>query len=180
MGGPGSGKTTLARELSTLIGAEYIELDLVAFPAQGPGIPLKSDSELSAEVSAIQEKGSWVVEGMYTGWTDPLIYGADFVIWLDPPWPVAVWRVVWRHIKSEIRRNNRNPGWKRLWWLLPSVRRWYTREPNDVRNHLDAMGYARSTTEHYATDLGDKMIRKARLRADEALGTLGFVGGPVP
>ena len=67
MGGPGSGKTTLARELSQLIDVQYIELDLVAFPAQGPGIPLKSENELATEVESILATDSWIVEGMYTG-----------------------------------------------------------------------------------------------------------------
>jgi len=85
MGDPSSGKTTLARKLSQLIDVQYIELDLVAFPAQGPRIPLKSDEELAVEVGLIMANDSWIVEGIYTGWCDPLIFGADLVVWLDPP-----------------------------------------------------------------------------------------------
>ncbi len=172
MGGPGSGKSTLALELSQLTNAEHIELDLVAFPAQGPGIPLKPESDLISEVSKIQAKQSWIVEGIYTGWCDPLIFEADLVIWLDPPWPIALWRVVWRHTKGEIRGNNRHPGWRRLRNSLPSVRRWYTREPDDVRNHLDGMGLARSLSEHYVADLGDRMVRRSKLRAGDVIGML--------
>ena len=108
---------------------------------------------------------SWIVEGIYTSWCDPLIFGADLVVWLDPLWPIAVLRVVWRHIKSEVRGTNRSLGWKRLKNSLPSVCRCYTREPYDVQNHLDVMGFARSISEHYVADLRENLVRKSKLRA---------------
>lgn len=109
---------------------------------------------------------------MYIGSCDPLIFEADMVVWLDQPWPIAVWRVVWRHIKDEIRGDNRHPGWRRLKNSLPSVRRWYTRKPDDVRNHLDAMGLARSLSERYVAELGDRMVRKSKMWAVDVVNLL--------
>ena len=34
---------------------------------------------------------SWIFEGIYTNWCDPLIFGADLVVWLDPS--LGDWRV---------------------------------------------------------------------------------------
>lgn len=34
---------------------------------------------------------SWIFEGIYTSWCDPLIFGADLVVWLDPS--LGDWRV---------------------------------------------------------------------------------------
>ena len=61
MGGPGSGKTTLARGVSRLTDVGYIELNLVARPSQDPGIPMKSDRELSEEVKLIILDNPWHV-----------------------------------------------------------------------------------------------------------------------
>ena len=46
IGGPGSGKTTLAKRLSSMTGAVHHDLDLIAFPEQGPGVPQRDETEL--------------------------------------------------------------------------------------------------------------------------------------
>ena len=169
LGGPASGKSTLAEELAERTGVTFHEMDLVAYPEFGPAIPQRPDDELAAMVNAILGEDGWIAEGMYIGWTDPLIFGADLVIWLDPPWPLAVWRSVKRDVLAMLGRNPRYPGWRRIWWMAPQVRRWYTRDVGDVRNHLDATGYARSTTEPYVVALGDHLIRRSRISADRIL-----------
>ena len=145
---PWQRKNDARQGISRLIDVEYIELDLVAFPSQGPGIPMKSHRELSEEVELILAKSSWIIDGVHTRWCAPLIFEADMVVWC--------------HIKDEIRGDNRHPGWRRLKNSLPSVRHWYTRKLDDVRNHLDAMGLARSLSEHYVAELGDRMVRKSK------------------
>ncbi len=57
----------------------------------------------------------WVSEGAYFAWAEPLFRSADLVIWLDVPWRTASYRIVSRHIKATIARNNRWPGWRRLY-----------------------------------------------------------------
>ena len=56
---------------------------------------MKSHRELSKEVELILAKSSWIIDGMHTGWCDPLIFEADMVVWC--------------HIKDEIRGDNRHP-----------------------------------------------------------------------
>lgn len=169
LGGPASGKSTLAAELAGRIGVTFHEMDLVAYPEFGPAIPQRPDDELAVLVKAIQDEEGWIVEGMYIGWTDPLIFEADLVIWIDPPWPIAVWRSVKRDVLAMLGGKPRYPGWRRIWRMAPQVRRWYTREVGDVRNHLDATGYARSTTEPYVEALGDRLIRCSRISAEDVL-----------
>ncbi len=169
IGGPGSGKTTLARELAEITGLIHHDLDRVAWTTLAPEGVSRSGEELAAEVESIMSGPGWIAEGMYHGWTDRLIYGADDVVWLDPPWPIAVWRVFYRHLRAELRRDNRFPGWRRLIRFEWRTRRWYTRSAEDVRSQAETFGWARSTTEPYAEALGDRMIRVPRIRADEAL-----------
>jgi hypothetical protein len=106
---------------------------------------------------------------MYHGWTDRLIFGADIAIWLDPPWPVAVWCVFYWHLRAELRRDNRFPGWRRLCWFEWRTRRWYTRAPDDVKGKAETFEWARSKTEPYVEALGDRMIRAPRLAPEEVL-----------
>ena len=169
LGGPASGKSTLAAELAKRTGVNFYELDMVAYPEPGPAVQPRSNHELADSVDAILADDGWIAEGMYIGWTDPLIFGADLVVWLDPPWPVAVVRGIKRDVLAMLRGNPRYPGWKRIWRAIPHVRRWYTRDADDVRNHLDATGYARSTTEPYMEMLGDRLIRRARISAEDVL-----------
>jgi hypothetical protein len=55
---PWQRKNDARQGISQLIDVEYIELDLVTFPSQGPGIPMKSHRELSEEVELILAKSS--------------------------------------------------------------------------------------------------------------------------
>jgi len=55
---------------------------------------------------------------------------------------------------------------------LPTVCRCYTREPYDVQNHLDVMGFARSISEHYVADLRENLVRKSKLRASDVVNLL--------
>ena len=71
VGGPGSGKTTLAARLAEITGLPCYELDSIAYAEFGPRIPQRPDHELAAEVAQIQALEGWVVEGMYFGWSDP-------------------------------------------------------------------------------------------------------------
>ena len=114
IGGPGSGKSTLALGLADVTGLTHHDLDRVAWTTLASEGVFRSDEELAGEVESILLTNGWIAEGMYHGWTDRLIYGADIVVWLDPPWPVAVWRVFYRHLRAELRRDNRFPGWCRL------------------------------------------------------------------
>tara|TARA_Y100001001_G_C7893795_1_gene269166 strand:- start:465 stop:674 length:210 start_codon:yes stop_codon:yes gene_type:complete len=63
-------------------------------------------------------------------------------------------------------------GWKRLKNSLPTVCRCYTREPYDVQNHLDVMGFARSISEHYVADLRENLVRKSKLRTSDVVNLL--------
>jgi hypothetical protein len=121
------------------------------------------------DVESILSSNNWITEGMYQGWTVRLIYKADVVVWLDPAWPVAVWRVFYRHLRAELRRDNRFPDWFRLARFEWRTRRWYTRAPDDVRGQAETFGWARSTTEPYAKALGVRMIRAQRLTPTEVL-----------
>lgn len=123
IGAQGSGKTTLARELSTHLAVPHYELDWIAYnPAckDGAGLRIPLDKRL-ASLRAILEKPGWITEGVYLWWTNPLLEVADLIVWLDLPFPILAWRIVNRHVQRTIAGTNRQPGTARLIRVLRRV-----------------------------------------------------------
>ncbi len=129
-GGPGSGKTTVARRIGEAIGAPVYDLDalITDFEARRP----RSVEELAGIVPGIVKQSSWISEGAEWGWASPFVAAADIVVCLDVPWRVAGYRILARHVKAELARNNRHPGWLRLLRFWGWSRRYY-RDRNQPR-----------------------------------------------
>jgi adenylate kinase family enzyme len=116
VGGPSSGKSTLARQISRVNGAPYYELDKLVWPENGG---IVSREVLKAEARDIAIRTAWVAEGVYTDWTQSLAEQADAIIWLDIPRHVAVRRLFWRHLKIAISKTG--PRWgckKTIHWFV--------------------------------------------------------------
>ena len=100
VGGPGAGKSTLARRLASKLDTESHKLDDIAFdPQTGAAKPLSSRIR---GIDSIAAKSAWVAEGVYLGWTDPLLAFADFIVWLDAPMGVALLRKFPHHLKRSL------------------------------------------------------------------------------
>ena len=113
IGCSGSGKTTLARLIAERFGVPLHELDFIAWDREGDGslLPHERRVEIASEIS---QGDGWVAEGIYLGWTTTLMERADLVVWTDVRLRTALWRIFWRHVKAELRRDNQFPGWRRL------------------------------------------------------------------
>lgn len=95
IGIPSAGKTTLAKSVSRLLGVPHHDLDPLAFVDDR--WTLRAIPERDAMLGRILEEPSFVTEGAFLEWTEPLFAAADHIIWLDPPLRVLVWRHVRRH-----------------------------------------------------------------------------------
>jgi adenylate kinase family enzyme len=132
-GGPGSGKTWLASHLSERLGVPCFDQDGEALAALarhgasplGPP-PLEVLDELRSIAAAFAGSDAWVSEASSLTWTAPLLDGADVVVWLDTPRYVALRRVFMRHVRAELRRDNRFPGWRRMYRFWRWSHRFYT------------------------------------------------------
>ncbi len=125
VGGPGSGKTTIALELGRMLEVPIYDLDEVGYEG-GAGDRRPLDVRL-ADVRTIAAQPGWVTEGVFLGWTDDLLRAADVILWLDIPWRVAAWRIVPRHVRATLAGTNRHPGVLRLLRFLRVARRYYHR-----------------------------------------------------
>jgi O-antigen/teichoic acid export membrane protein len=92
IGGPGSGKSTLASQLGRLLDLPVYPLDPVAFT--GPHFVDRPLQARLADLEEILQRPAWITEGIFLGWTDPLLDHADLIVWLDH----VTWRTAFRRI----------------------------------------------------------------------------------
>ena len=108
IGLPSSGKTTLAKGLSSRLGVPHHDLDALAFVDDRWTLrPIAERDDLVARILA---KPPSVTEGHFIGWVTPFFAAADRIVWLDPP----LWVLVGRHI--------RRFGLRRPRWLIARLR----------------------------------------------------------
>ncbi len=113
VGGPGSGKTSLARRLAQDLHVPMYELDRIAF--EGLEYTWRPLEVRLAEVNDIAAESSWVTEGMWLGWTEPILAQADVVVWLDcVPWYTAFRRILLRFAKGGLQEAKRQPGLRKI------------------------------------------------------------------
>jgi adenylate kinase family enzyme len=109
VGGPGSGKTTLAHKIGTRLEIKVHELDLVAFT--GPDYAPRQLSERLADVSKILNQRAWITEGLFILWTEKLLDCADIIVWLDNVnWERSIWRTVKRFTRSALQEAKHRRG----------------------------------------------------------------------
>jgi cytidylate kinase len=114
VGGPGSGKTTLAIRLGDRLGVPAFELDQIA---ERDGLasdyrPIAPLAQRMLEVSDVAAQPSWVTEGTALWWTRDLFDAADLIVWLDPPWPSSLARIVRRHLGFLCTEVSRQRTWR--------------------------------------------------------------------
>lgn len=139
-GGPGSGKSYLATRLAMLLDAPYIDLDGRMLQIKPLDVVIETQPEYDAFIAArdndledATRAEAWVSDGSFVGVSKVAFERADLVVWMDAPPHVALCRIVSRHVKAELRRNNRFPGWRRLYLFWRWSARFYAdRNPHGL------------------------------------------------
>lgn len=113
VGGPGSGKTTLARRLAAQLQIPTYDLDDIAF--EGPHFQWRPLEARLADVSRIAAQPAWVTEGVWLGWVDELLHAADVVVWLDAVTAqTALQRCLGRFAHDSWQETKRQPGARKV------------------------------------------------------------------
>lgn len=160
IGGPGSGKTTLARHIAGITGAPISELDIIGYE-HGAGAKRPLDAKL-ADIRAIVQQPAWITEGIFLWWTDDLLECADVIVWLDPPAWIALWRIVSRHVRTSLTRTNRHRGIRPLIFFLQNALRYYCDDAIAPSAPDDDSAVTRSTTMETLAGFDHKVIRCRR------------------
>jgi adenylate kinase family enzyme len=93
IGLPGSGKTTLAKKISTKLGIPHIQIDRFWFESGGPAVTYHTPEEELTNIRAkVREKtlaaiaaDAWVSDGFYSRVQPEIADRADMIIFLDIP-----------------------------------------------------------------------------------------------
>lgn len=92
-GSSGAGKSTFASALAERHGLAHIELDLLAYDADGIHVDLPV---LHGRFQQALTADGWVVEGMHRDELGVALHSADTFVWLDYSRPVVAARLVSR------------------------------------------------------------------------------------
>jgi adenylate kinase family enzyme len=175
VGGPGSGKTTLARTLASSLSVPSYSLDTIAF--EGSEFKLRPLETRLREIHRIASSPGWVTEGMWLGWTDELFRTADAIVWLDHvPTYVAGWRMVTRFVRGGLEEIGRQP-WPRKFTRIhdfsrnlrlfacafKSGMRFYRISSSSVATHGESRAITRAET---ARDLLEHKARVVHCRRE--------------
>ncbi|KAA0955149.1 DNA topology modulation protein FlaR [Planococcus sp. ANT_H30] len=112
IGSVGSGKTTLARQLSKVLTIPHFETDNFVWSRQGDGDMRNAESVRDDQLLTAVRQINWIIEGVHTGWTERAMHAADVVVFLDMPYAVRTYRFVFRYLKQKARveRSNYKPS----------------------------------------------------------------------
>ena len=99
IGAPGSGKSYLAKKLSSKFEIPHFDLDNVFWKTKYT--VKRSENEKKRLFSKIiQSNKGWIIEGAFSSFIDKALTGADEVIWLDIHPNIISWRIFSRFVKN--------------------------------------------------------------------------------
>ena len=151
IGGPGSGKTPLALKLTKALHIPSYELDSIWCNEQT--ITDRSLAKILHYIDDIATQAEWITEGTDITCTNQLLLQANYIIWLDIPWPLALWHIVTRYVRTSIQKTNRYPGIFRLLQFVKDSILYYT-SSNKHNNQ-----YTRLYTAHLLSNFEGKTLQ---------------------
>lgn len=94
IGGSGNGKSFLGKKISEKTGISNFDLDDLHLNS--------SPKERDEELKKILNFDKWVIDGTYTeNWIIPILEKSDFIVWLDMPAWLKLFRFFKRTLKGE-------------------------------------------------------------------------------
>ncbi|QED46285.1 P-loop NTPase family protein [Cytobacillus dafuensis] len=97
IGSVGSGKTSLARELSYKLNIPFYELDNVVWERHKSGDIRRTEEEREGYLNTIIHSEAWIVEGVHTEeWVANSFPHAELIIFLDTNYSVRTYRIIKR------------------------------------------------------------------------------------
>lgn len=109
IGSVGSGKTTLAKELSVILNVAHYELDNVVWKRSVEGDSRRSDKKKRGILKDIIDSDGWIVEGAHTNdWIEDSLLNAELIILLDPPYRLRNIRIIKRFLRQKLKMETAN------------------------------------------------------------------------
>lgn len=109
IGGPGTGKTTLAKELSNIYNLPVTHIDGIHHLANWN---VRDKVERDKLILDIVKKEKWIIEGTYKTTLRPRLERADFIIWLDYSTKAQLKGIFKRYFTNINKEKEEIPGCK--------------------------------------------------------------------
>lgn len=130
VGGPGAGKTTLARRIAERMDCPCHELDRYFW---GPKWTPAPEAVFQDRVRDLADGRRWVIDGQYHHAHAILQARADAVVWLDPPSGLSLMRVAGRSFRRLVTRRRLCNGNRETPRSMASILVWTFSQRNAVR-----------------------------------------------
>ena len=122
IGGPGSGKSFLARKFSEQYKIPHYDLDDIQWDNSAEGYGTKRGSqERDSLLAGILKKDDWIIEGVYYSWCTQCFEDADRIILLEVPRYKYRFRIIRRYVR---RKLNLEKGKKETLKSLSELLKW--------------------------------------------------------
>ncbi|MFS0784592.1 AAA family ATPase [Bacillus sp. 1P06AnD] len=109
IGSVGSGKTTLAKELSSKLNIPFYELDNVVWKRQKSGDIRRTDEERNQYLDSIIHSETWIIEGVHTeDWVANSFLNAELIIFLDTKYSIRTYRIIRRFVLQKVKLEKAN------------------------------------------------------------------------
>ncbi|MGN7478551.1 DNA topology modulation protein FlaR [Solibacillus silvestris] len=109
IGSVGSGKTTLAKEISSRLDIPHYELDNVVWIRHKSGDIRRTEQEREEYLNSILQSDSWIIEGTHNEeWVSNCFHSAEVIFFLDTKYSIRTYRIIKRFLKQKLRLEKAN------------------------------------------------------------------------
>lgn len=143
-----AGKSTLAEQLADALDVPFVELDALNWRPNWVALNHTAPDELTRLIQEATAGKGWVVAGSYMNFSQNVFWPRlQTVVWLDPPLPRLLWRVLrrsWKRWRSKelLWGTNYENFWSHLmlwkkdesliWWIVAQ----HKRKRRDTRAYM--------------------------------------------
>jgi adenylate kinase family enzyme len=107
IGGPGSGKSYLAKKLSERYSIPCYDLDDIFWDKNQREYIRTPEEARQKKLSTILKNDSWIIEGVYYKWLADSFEDADKIVVLNTPVMLRQWRILRRYLNLKLSFGHR-------------------------------------------------------------------------